>query len=129
IDVSVKPHPFFSREGDDLVVEKKISFLQAIFGDDVEIPTLSSPLSLKVEPGTQPGTIRRFRGKGLANPQTRQLGDLVVKISVEIPTKLSREQKELLEKYAALSGDAATHGSGSSPDGGGIFSKVKSMFE
>lgn len=129
IDVSVKPHPFFSREGDDLVVEKKISFLQAIFGDEVEIATLGAPISLKVDAGTQPGTIRRFRGKGLANPQTRQVGDLVVKISVEIPTKLSKEQREILEKYAAVSGASATHGSGSSPDGGGIFSKVKSMFE
>ncbi len=129
IDVTVKPHPFFSREGDDLVVEKKISFIQAIFGDEVEIPTLGAPLSLKLDPGTQPGALRRFRGKGLANPSTRQVGDLVVKISVEIPTKLTKEQREILEKYAAISGDTGSHGTGSSQDGGGIFSKVKSIFE
>ncbi len=127
LDISVKPHPVFTREGDDLVVEKKISFLQAIFGDEIEVPTLGSPFTLKIEPGTQPGTTRRFRGKGLANPQSRQTGDLVVKIRVEIPTKLTREQREILEKYAQVSGDPSLHGTQSQD--GGLFSKMKSIFE
>ncbi|KGA93715.1 molecular chaperone DnaJ [Leptospirillum ferriphilum] len=129
LDITVKPHAFFSREGDDLVVEKKISFLQAIFGDEVEVPTLGTPLTLKVEPGTQPGAIRRFRGKGLANPQTRHMGDMIVRLTVEIPTKLNREQRELLEKFASVSGEGGSHTSGGASDGGGIFSKVKSIFE
>ena len=110
-------------------MEKKISFIQAIFGDEVEVPTLGAPLSLKVDAGTQPGTIRRFRGKGLANPQTRHMGDMIVRLAVEIPTKLNREQKELLEKFASISGEGGSHTSGGSSDGGGIFSKVKSIFE
>lgn len=126
LDIIVRPHDIFSREGDDLVVEKNLSFIQAIFGDEVDVPTLGASIKLKVDPGTQPGTIKRFRGKGLVNPQNRQMGDLLVRLKVEIPTQLLKEQRELLEKYAEISGHAV-HDSGHHE--GGIFSKVKSMFE
>ncbi|MCL5953810.1 MAG: molecular chaperone DnaJ [Nitrospirae bacterium] len=126
LDISVRPHPVFVREGDDLVVEKNLTLTQAIFGTTLEIPTLGAGYPLKVDPGTQPGTVRRIRGKGIANPATKGIGDLVVRLGVEIPTRLTREQREILERYAEVSGDAPS--AGSSPDGG-LFSKVKSIFD
>jgi molecular chaperone DnaJ len=81
---------------------------------------------MKVDPGTQPGTVRRVRGKGIANPQSRGLGDLVIRFNVEIPTRLTREQREALERYSEVSGEATA---GQAGGDGGLFSKVKSIFE
>ncbi|MHB8368991.1 MAG: molecular chaperone DnaJ [Leptospirales bacterium] len=126
LDVSVKPHPVFIRDGDDLVVERNLTLIQAIFGTTLEIPTLGAGYPLKLDPGTQPGTVRRVRGKGIANPATKGLGDLVIRLNVEIPTRLTREQKEALERYGELSGEAPHAGSAQD---GGLFSKVKSIFD
>ena len=126
LDVVVKPHQVFTREGDDLVIEKNLTLTQAIFGSTLEIPTLGGSYAMKVDPGTQPGTVRRVRGKGIANPQTRGLGDLVVRFNVEIPTRLSREQREALERFAEVSGESQENPAGGD---GGLFSKVKSIFE
>ncbi len=127
LDVVVRPHSVFAREGDDLVIDKNLTLTQAIFGTTLEIPTLGAPYAMKVDPGTQPGTVRRVRGKGIANPQSRSLGDLVIRFNVEIPTRLSREQREALERYAEVSGEAPAGQAGGGD--GGLFSKVKSIFE
>lgn len=126
LDIVVRPHSLFTRDGDDLVVMKNLSLTQAIFGTVLEIPTLGETHSLKLDAGTQPGTVKRIRGKGIVNPQTKKMGDLVVRLAVEIPTRLSREQREALEKYAEHSGETV---GGPAGGDGGIFSKVKSIFD
>ena len=105
LDIAVRPHNVFNREGDDLVVERNLTLTQAIFGASLEIPTLGAAYPMKIDPGTQPGTVKRVRGKGIVNPQSRNLGDLVIRFNVEIPTRLSKDQREALEKFAELSGE------------------------
>ncbi|MEC4683939.1 MAG: molecular chaperone DnaJ [Nitrospirota bacterium] len=126
LDIVVRPHSVFSREGDDLVVDRNLSLTQAIFGASLEIPTLGAAYPMKVDPGTQPGTVKRVRGKGIVNPQNRNMGDLVIRFNVEIPTRLSKEQREALERFAEVSGETA---SGQTGGDGGLFSKVKSIFD
>lgn len=94
----VKPDKRFQRDGDDIYTAKTISYSQAALGDTVEIQTLEGRLKLKVLPGTQPGTMVRLRNKGIPNVRTKRPGDLYVKLRVAVPTKLTREQKELLKK-------------------------------
>ncbi len=98
--IHVLPHKVFERKGSDLRLEIPISFSHAALGTEVEIPTLKDgKATLTIEPGTQPGTILRLRGKGLPDLHSGRLGDLLVKLKVVIPTKLSKKQKELLEQF------------------------------
>ncbi len=96
IVLNVKPHPIFERRGQDLILEIPISFEQAALGDDIIVPTLEEKVSYKVPPGTQPGTVFRLKGKGIKSLRSNRKGDLYVKVSLEIPTKLSKKQKEAI---------------------------------
>lgn len=96
IVLNVKPHPIFERRGQDLVLEIPISFEQAALGDDIIVPTLEEKVSYKVPPGTQPGTVFRLKGKGIKSLRSNRKGDLYVKVSLEIPTKLNKKQKEAI---------------------------------
>jgi len=120
--LTVKDHPVFSREEDDLLTEVPISIGQAALGAKIEVPTLKSKTSLKVPAGTQSGRTFRLKGLGVANLKGHGIGDLVVKVQVVIPTKLSARQRELLEEFSKLSGDPA-------PSEEGLFEKVKNIFE
>ncbi len=96
--VHVKPHPLFERRGKDIIYETKINFIQAILGAKVTVPTLNGETELRIPPGTQPGTIFRLKGKGIKGSWRR--GDELVKIKIEIPTKLTARQKELLKELS-----------------------------
>lgn len=98
IEVEVQPDKRFQREGDDLIIEKEITFTQAALGAIVEVPTIDGPLNVRIQPGTQPGTLIRLRGKGVPHVQAGGSGDQYVKVQLHIPTHLSRRQKELLEE-------------------------------
>jgi molecular chaperone DnaJ len=98
----VRPHELFQRDGDDLLCEVPISFVQAALGDEIEVPTLDGPASLKVPPGTQPGTVFRLKEKGVKNLQGYGYGDLHVRIHIEVPSHLTAEQKAKLLEFAAL---------------------------
>lgn len=98
IEVEVRPDKQFKREGDDLVVEKEITYSQAALGAVVDVPTIDGDLKIRVQPGTQPGTIIRLRGKGVPHVRGSGRGDQYVRIQLHIPTHLSRRQKELLEE-------------------------------
>ncbi len=98
IVVDVVPDKQFRREGDDMIVEKEISYSQAALGDTVEVPTIDGPLHIRIQPGTQPGTLIRLRGKGIPHVRSSGRGDQYVRIQLKIPTHLSRRQKELLEE-------------------------------
>lgn len=96
--IKVLPHPTFTRDGDDLIVDKQIKLTSAILGCEVDVPTLGgSPLSVKVPPGTQTNTRLRLKGKGLPAGPKGPKGDLYVKINVEIPKALNMAQKQMIK--------------------------------
>ncbi|MDN5330995.1 MAG: molecular chaperone DnaJ [Tepidanaerobacteraceae bacterium] len=103
--IHVKPHRLFIRQGDDLIYEAPISFVQAALGAEIEVPTLDGRVKLKIPEGTQPGTRFRIKGKGMPHLRGYGRGDLHVKVNVVIPKKLSEKQKELLRKFAEISGE------------------------
>ncbi len=98
--VHVKPHPDFTREGDDIIYVQKINFAQATLGTDVEVPSLAGNLSLTIPAGTQGGTILRLKGKGIPHLQRYGRGDELIRVIVETPTGLSKEQRQLIEELA-----------------------------
>ena len=97
IVLNVRPHKMFERRGSDLWLEIPISFDQAALGDEIIVPTLEERVSYKVPPGTQPGTVFRLKGKGIKNLRNGRKGDLYVKVSLEVPTKLNKKQKKAIE--------------------------------
>jgi molecular chaperone DnaJ len=96
---SVKPHKFFKRDGDNIILEAPISFVQAALGDSIDVPTIYGDVSLKINPGTQNGTTLRMREKGVANVNTGKKGDQLVVVQIEVPTNLSREQETILRQF------------------------------
>lgn len=102
ITFEVQPHPDFKREGADVFVNHKVSFTQAILGGETEVKTLEGKLKIKIRPGTQPGTMVRLTGKGITRINSFKKddrGDLYVRLIIDLPTKLSRHQKSLLEEF------------------------------
>ena len=100
IQVGVKEHPIFRRDGNDIVCEFPISFTQAALGDEVDVPILKGTTKMKIPAGTQPEQTFRLRGKGLVDVESRSLGDQYVVVKVVIPQKLTRKQKEALMEFA-----------------------------
>lgn len=98
IVISVKPHKVFKRNGSDLYLEIPISFDQAALGAEIIVPTLEGKVSYKVPAGTQPGTTFRLKGKGVRNLRNDRMGDLYVKVNLEVPTKLNHKQKKAIEE-------------------------------
>ncbi len=103
--VQVREHPVFSREDTEIVCEMPISFAQAALGATIDVPTLDGPAKLKVPAGTQSGKVFRLKGKGVPSLSGAGRGDEHVRVLVETPTHLTKEQRELLERFAAISGE------------------------
>jgi molecular chaperone DnaJ len=120
--VTVKPHQFFRRAGDNVVCGLPITFAQAVLGDEVEIPTLDGRGSLRVPPGTQPGTTLRVRGKGIPKRVMGGRGDQLVEVQVEIPTNLTDRQKTLVEELARELGESVQ------PQQRTFLDKLKDLF-
>ena len=99
--IAIKKHPLFERHGSDLHVQVPISFTQAALGSTVEIPTLGGPDKLEVPPGTQSGEVFRIAKKGMPDPRGGRVGNLLVRVFVEVPKTLSKIQEELLRTLAA----------------------------
>jgi molecular chaperone DnaJ len=102
VEVHVKEHPLFRRSGEDVLLELPIGFAQATLGAEIEVPTLKGKSKLTVPKGTQSGTMLRMRGQGLPRLDGYGVGHQLVRVMVEVPTKLTAEQDELLRKYATL---------------------------
>jgi len=98
--VHVAEHDLFEREGDHLVLPMPISFAQAALGDRVEVPTLGESTELEIPRGTQHGATFRIRGEGMPNLRSGRRGDLVVRVLIEVPRKLTKRQEELLSEFA-----------------------------
>ena len=105
IFVEVEADEIFEREGNDVVCDMPVSFTQAILGDKIRVPTLNGEAELKIPAGTQSGTAFRLRGMGIKDLRGYHKGDQIVRVQVETPTKLTREQRELIEKFQAISND------------------------
>jgi molecular chaperone DnaJ len=116
-------HEIFQREGDDLLCEMPISFIQAVLGAEIEVPTLEGKATIKIPASTQPGTIFRVKGKGLRNLHGHSHGDLHVRIQVEVPTRLTSEQKAKLQEFAGLCDGNET------PMAQSFFEKAKKFFK
>ncbi|WP_229765570.1 molecular chaperone DnaJ, partial [Vibrio cholerae] len=99
VQVHVKEHHIFERDGNNLYCEVPVSFAMAALGGEVEVPTLDGRVSLKVPAETQTGRMFRMRGKGVKGVRSAALGDLIVKLVVETPVNLSARQKELLKEF------------------------------
>jgi molecular chaperone DnaJ len=95
LTIEIKPHPYLTRRGMDLVYEANINFAQAALGAKIKIPTLTSERTIQVFPGTQNGTVLRLRGEGINHSKGR--GDELVRINVRVPEKLSPKEKEIIE--------------------------------
>jgi molecular chaperone DnaJ len=98
----VKQHEIFARDGDDLICEVPISFVQAALGAELDVPTLDGPAKIKIPTGTQTGSVFRLKGKGVKNVQGYGWGDLHVRVSVEVPTNLNAEQRAKLQEFADM---------------------------
>ena len=98
--ISVKPHELFRRDHDNLYIDIPICFHQAALGDEITVPTLDGKVSYKIPAGTQPGTTFRLKGKGVRNVRTGRMGDLYVKVQLEVPTKLNGQQKKAIKEMA-----------------------------
>ena len=103
VTVRVAPHPLFGRSGDDLTLTVPVTFAEAALGTSLRVPTLDSAVTLKVTPGTPSGRTLRVRGRGITT--TKGSGDLLVTVEVAVPTGLSEEAREALEKYQAAATD------------------------
>ncbi|MBS2028414.1 MAG: molecular chaperone DnaJ [Deltaproteobacteria bacterium] len=122
VTLHVREHPIFSREDSDIWCEVPISFVQAALGAQLDVPTLDGKVKLKIPAGTQSGTVLRLKGKGVPQLGGYGRGDQHVRVVVETPSSLSKEQRELLEKFAQLSGEE------SHPQSRSFLSKVKELF-
>ncbi|HSS74951.1 MAG TPA: molecular chaperone DnaJ [Gaiellaceae bacterium] len=122
--VRVKPDPRFVREGNDLFATVDLTMTQAALGGKVTVPTLDGELELDLDPGTQPGEVRVLRGRGMPVLQGRGHGDLRLLVNVAVPTRLSDEQRRLLEEFEQHV-DETTY---RSDEDEGFFDKLKSAF-
>jgi len=98
IVLDVKPSREYKREGNDLIIEHEITFVQAALGAVVDVPTIDGPLKIRIQPGVQPGTLIRLHSKGVPHVRGAGRGDEYVRIQLHVPTHLNRRQKELLEE-------------------------------
>ncbi len=110
VQIRLKPHPFFRREGSDLYCEVPISPGVAALGGEIEVPTLEGRATLKIPPGTPSGKLFRLRGEGVRNVRSQAVGDLYCRVNVETPVALTARQRELLaELERSLRADEARH--------------------
>jgi molecular chaperone DnaJ len=106
--IHIKEHPIFQREDNNLYCEVPVSFSLAALGGEIPVPTLEGKANLKVPAGTQSGQVFKLRGKGVANVNGRDRGDLFARLLVEVPTRLNMEQRQKLEEFASLCGEENT---------------------
>lgn len=123
--VRVEEHPLFERDGDNVICEIPISFTQAAMGCRIDVPTIHGMTSMKVPAGTQPGTVFRLKKKGIPRLNGPGIGDQKVRVMVEVPRSLTKEQRELLEKFEELSGDSKD----CNPKRHSFLEKVKGFFQ
>ncbi len=125
VEIHIKQHPVFQRDGDDLHCEMPISFTTAALGGEIEIPTLDGAAGIRIPAETQSAKVFRLRGKGIRNVRSHAPGDLMVHVIVETPVKLTDRQKELLREFGDI---AASNAERHNPKAKSWMDKVKDFF-
>lgn len=121
VRVHVQAHDTFERRDNDIYTEVPISFTQAVFGAQIDVPTLQGTAKMKVPAGTQTNTIFKLRGKGIPSLRGGYVGDELVRAVIQTPTKLDKKQKDFLKKYAEAGGDEVKQEKG-------FFNKLRDVF-
>ena len=121
--VNIRPHPIFERQGYDVYCEIPVTFVQAALGAEITVPTLEGKVKLNIHEGTQAGDMFKLRDKGIKRLNYSGKGDQYVKIAVEIPKELSKEQKQILKDFDAKTSDKNYKKNKS------FFDKVKDLFD
>ncbi len=124
VQINVRPHAIFERDGKNLYCEVPISIVDAALGGELEVPTLDGKVMLKVPEETQTGKLFRLRGKGVVPVRGGQPGDLICKVTVETPVNLSKQQKDILRQF-----QESIEGTRHSPKKSSWFDGVKAFFE
>ncbi len=122
VDVHVRPHSVFKREGVHLLCQVPVSYTQAALGSKIEIPLLEGKTNVELSPGTQPGEVIRLRGKGMPDPRGGRTGDLHLEIQLVVPKKLDAEHEAVLRQLATLEQANVM------PHQKSWFDKVKALF-
>ncbi len=122
--IEEKQHEHFVRNGNDVVYDLLISYPQAVLGADIPIPTLTGTSLVEVDAGTQPGTMLRMRGKGIPVLNSSRRGDQIVRVSIDVPKKLTDEERELMERLSST----PNVGQVNNKDSKGFFERVKGVF-
>jgi molecular chaperone DnaJ len=122
VNIRVKPHPVFERDGTTLHCEFPVSFAQAALGAALEVPTLDGKVKYNLPAGTQTGTVFRLRGQGVPSLRSKSRGDQLVRVRVEVPAFLTAKQKELLQAFEDSLGGKEEP---SKPGKKGMFNKKK----
>lgn len=110
IILHVEDHSFFTRDGTEIICEMPVTFPQSALGAEIEVPTLDGTAKLKIPAGTPSGKIFYLKGKGAPHIGSSARGDQVVRIVIDVPKRLTPRQKEILEEFAAISGDEVSKG-------------------
>jgi molecular chaperone DnaJ len=105
VAIEVMPHDVFERHENDILIEISISLTKAILGAEIDVPTLNGKVKMKIPAGTQSGRIFRLKEKGIPDLHARGIGDELVRVNVQIPTRLTPEQRRLIEEFAKISGE------------------------
>jgi len=121
--IGINEHEIFQRDGFDVYCQVPISFSQAALGAEIEVPTLSGKVELKIPAGTQAGKKMRLKGKGIQRLGSHGFGDQIIEIHVETPTKLSADQERLFRELSAYDAGKCN------PMSAGFFDKVKNLFQ
>ena len=123
ITIEEEPHEVLHREGSNVIYDLYISIADAALGTSVEVPTIDGPVKIKIPSGTQSGKIFRLKDKGLPQVQAYGKGDQLVKVVVEVPEKISKAQRKLIEELAAEMGEDVH------PQRKGFLDKLRDLFE
>ena len=121
--IHVVPHDIFQRDENDLYMQLPVSFVTAALGGEVSVSTLDGNVDMKVPAGTQSGKVFRLKGKGMPSLRGGYKGEQYVKVMLQVPNKLTAEQKDLLEQFAKISGDKVF------PQGDSFKEKIKKVFK
>jgi molecular chaperone DnaJ len=122
LEIQVKPHKFFRRRQDDILLNLDVNIAQAALGSDIEVITVDGPTKLSIPAGTQPGKVFTLRGKGVPHLRSSGRGDQLVVINVAVPAKLTGEQRKLFEQLAL------TLGSEVHPQEKSFFDRLREIF-
>jgi DnaJ-class molecular chaperone len=99
IEVRVRPHPLFERDGDHIHIELRVSPPDAALGGTIDLPTMAGKIAIKILLGVNSGTLMRFKGKGIVNQATQRPGDQIVKLKVVLPNAIDKELRDFLERW------------------------------